>query len=131
MVAASPTDLQRVLDMITESAARLTNAPSAFIRRVDAEGFVRIHSAVGRAQTVREEIEAGYAARGEVYRGRQVSRDFSGGRAIVDCTTIRIDDLEDEATRAEYPRPPSGSSGCEIGLPCTFHWSAQARRSVS
>src|SRR5262245_54285591 len=98
MIASSPTDLQSVLDMITERAAKLCDAADAVMWRVDGE--VRRHVAhFGSIPTA--------SALGE---GRVSDRGTVPGRAIVDCQTIHVHDLQVAA--AEFP----GTRGIALGL---------------
>src|SRR5262249_32590779 len=98
MIASSPTDLQSVLDMITERAAKLCDAADAVMWRVDGE--VRRHVAhFGSIPTA--------SAVGE---GRVSDRGTVPGRAIVDCQTIHVHDLQ--AAAAEFP----GTRGIALGL---------------
>ena len=81
VIASSPTDIQPVLDVVAENAARLCDATDAVIRRIDGD----------KLRTV-----ANYGplpGRGE--RGGLVplDRDTIPGRAIIDRRTLRIDDL--------------------------------------
>src|SRR5499433_3986334 len=89
MIASSPTDLQSVLDMITERAAKLCDAADAVMWRVDGE--VRRHVAhFGSIPTA--------SALGE---GRVSDRGTVPGRAIADRQTIHVHDLR--AAETEFP----------------------------
>ena len=92
VISASPTDVQPVFDAITESAARLCGVADGWI--VLAEGdTLRGVSAVGQL-----------VGQLPVYNARRVplTRESVIGRAILDRTTIHIDDLA-AASEAEYP----------------------------
>src|SRR5262245_44735417 len=81
MIARSPTELQPVLDAITERAAKLCDAADAVMWRVDGE--VRRHVAhFGSIPTA--------SALGE---GRVSDRGTVPGRAIADRQTIHVHDL--------------------------------------
>src|SRR5499433_1353690 len=98
MIASSPTDLQSVLDMITERAAKLCDAADAVLWRVDGE--VRRHVAhFGSIPTASALGESRVSDRGTV-----------PGRAIVDCQTIHVHDLQ--AAAAAFP----GTRGIALGL---------------
>jgi GAF domain-containing protein len=79
-IAASPVDVQRVLDDITEAAARLGEADRALIHRVDGDVMW------GVAQS--GSLPISYAA-----RSRTPDRTSIVGRAIVDRRTVYVDDL--------------------------------------
>src|SRR5262247_3848376 len=98
MIASSPTDLQSVLDMITERAAKLCDAADAVMWRVDGEVRRRV-AHFGSIPTA--------SALGE---GRVSDRGTVPGRAIVDCQTIHVHDLQ--AAAAEFP----GTRGIALGL---------------
>ena len=79
VIASSPTDLQPVLDAVAESAARLCDAPSAFIQRVDGNVMRRVAAYPYPAPLIGEETV--------IDRGRM------SGMAIVDRQTIHVRDM--------------------------------------
>jgi GAF domain-containing protein/anti-sigma regulatory factor (Ser/Thr protein kinase) len=87
VIASSPTNIQPVLDVVAENAARLCEASDALIYR-QAEGRVQLASRFG-------EIPAGYES-------LPITRGFVGGRAIVDRKTIHVHDVSAEK-ETEYP----------------------------
>jgi signal transduction histidine kinase len=88
VIASSPTDIQPVLDAVAESAAKLCNAPSAFIQRVDGDVMRRVAAYPYPAPLIGEETV--------IDRGR------ISGRAIIDRKTIHVDDNA-VATQSEFP----------------------------
>src|SRR4029434_11016094 len=88
MIARSPTELQPVLDAIAERAARLCDADDAVVWRVDGE--------VRRRVAHFGQIPTGSALAAVPDRGGVI------GRAIMDCQTIHVHDLQ--AAEAEFPR---------------------------
>ncbi len=87
VIASSPTDIQPVLDVVAENAARLCEANNAVIMRVDGDGFQRV-------------AQYGDAP---VPLGKQpITRGTTIGRAILDRQTIHVDDLLAQ-TDTEYP----------------------------
>ena len=89
VIASSPTDIQPVLNAVTENAARLCDATDAQIRLVDGN-MVQHVAAYGPMRAT---------------PSRVISRGFTGGRAIVDRRTIHIHDLE-AVREVEYPETP-------------------------
>jgi len=83
VIASSPTDIQPVLDVVAENAARLCDAVDAQIFRVDGNGYR--HVALYGSLPVTE--------RGDV---RPLMRGLVTGRAIIDRQTIHIHDLAAE-----------------------------------
>jgi GAF domain-containing protein len=79
VIASSPTDIQPVLDAIAKSAAKLCNAPSAFIQRVDGNVMRRVAAYPYPAPLIGEET---------VIDIRRTS-----GRAIIDRKTIHVHDM--------------------------------------
>ena len=90
VIASSPTDIQPVLDVVAENAARLCEALNALIYRVDGESLklVAKHGPV--------------PAPAEVL---PISRGLPTGRAVVDRQTIHVRDLA--AERTEFPESQS------------------------
>ena len=93
VIAASPIDLQRVLDTIAEGAARLCDSADALIfqRREDFLTLAAHYGALG-AEAV--------AAIG--FRGQPIDRQSIAGRAVVDRHTIHVDDFA-AAVETEFP----------------------------
>ena len=86
VIASSPTDVQPVLNVVAENAARLCEATDAVITRIDGETFKQV---------------AQFGAIPVVGPSR-ITRDLPIGRAIVDRKTIHVDDLAAEI-ETEYP----------------------------
>ena len=80
MIAASPTELQPVLDAVAEGAARLCEATDVLIDRVDGDV-----------------LEAWWLAYGLYADGAKPAAPLverrPPGRAIIDCQTIHIHDV--------------------------------------
>jgi adenylate cyclase len=89
VISRSPTELQSVLDMVGENAARLCDANNAVIFRLEGKVLRQIAS-YGGIPTTSHPSE-----------GIPVNRDRVTGRAVCDRQTIHVDDLASE-TR-EYP----------------------------
>ncbi len=88
VISSSPTDIQPVLDAVAENAARLCDANDVAIFRVDGD---RLRLAASRGPLP-------YFAVGE---SRRIGRDWVTGRAVVDGTTVHVEDLSTAA--AEFP----------------------------
>ena len=89
VIASSPTDLQPVLNVVAENAARLLQADNAQILRVDGNVF-RVAATYGQLKAF---------APDEV---RPISRGYVTGRAIIDRQTIHVHDLL-ALVDTEYP----------------------------
>jgi PAS domain S-box-containing protein len=87
LISNSP--IQSVLDAVAENAARLCDANSAEIFRLE-DNLLRLAASYGEIPVV---IHA--------YQGVPVNRDTVTGRAACDCRTIHIHDLA--AEEGEYP----------------------------
>jgi GAF domain-containing protein len=88
VIASSPTDIQPVLDVVAENAARLCDASDAIIFRLDGSRFfLAAHSGTHEA------LPAGSAV--------PLGRGFPGGRAVLDKTTIVVSDMT-EAVESEF-----------------------------
>jgi signal transduction histidine kinase len=86
VIASSPTDIQPVLDTVTENAARLCEATDAVISRVDGESLKQV---------------ARFGAM-PVPPPNLINRNSPVGRAIVDKKTIHVHDLAAER-ETEFP----------------------------
>src|SRR5439155_26875675 len=83
VIASSPTDIQPVLDVVAENAARLCDASDAVIQRVDANVLRRVaHYGPIAAMGVGEEMT--------------ISRALLPGRAILDRQALHVHDLATE-----------------------------------
>jgi GAF domain-containing protein len=98
VIASSPTDIQPVLNVIAENAARLCDAIDAQITRID--GDVLFHAARFGSVPVPP-------GRSEISRGNPI------GRAIVDRKTIHVHDL---ATEIETEFPESKARQAATGV---------------
>ena len=92
VIASSPTDIQPVLDVVAENAARLCDATDAQISRVEGDEFMTI---------------ASFGPLPPTYSKRPLDRTFPPGRAIIDRQVIHIPDLE-TVRETEYPGARGG-----------------------
>jgi GAF domain-containing protein len=90
VVADAPADLQRALDLLAESAARLLGATSVWLSRIE-DGRNR-HAAVYPPTT---EMTG---------RGAAFDADSVVGRAQLERRTVHVPDLAEDAAAATYPR---------------------------
>ena len=88
VIASSPTDIQPVLDVVAENAARLCEASDALIYREQGE---HLHLAAKYGSSIPVSAESLPITRGSV-----------GGRTIIDRRTIHVDDVAAEID-TEYP----------------------------
>ena len=86
VIASSPTDLQPVLDVVAENAAKLCEATNASILRVEGENL---------------RLAASYGSLVPVAEQRPLIRTIPGARAIIDRQTIHVHDLQ--AQVEEFP----------------------------
>ena len=89
VIASSPTDVQPVLDIVAENAARLCEATDAAIMRVNGDKFWLVASH-GPNPILRAD------------EGRPITRGRHVGRAIIDRETIHIHDLSSPEAQAEF-----------------------------
>ncbi|HEU4344985.1 MAG TPA: GAF domain-containing protein, partial [Candidatus Binatia bacterium] len=94
VIASSPTDIQPVLDVVAENAARLCDAKDAVIRRIDGDRL-RVVAIYGPMPTAA--IETPITGREPV------------GRAIIDRQTIHVHDVAAEFK--EVPESPHRITG--------------------
>src|SRR4029453_3848004 len=88
VIASSPTDIQPVLDVVAENAARLCEANDALIYRGQGE---RLHLAAKYGSSIPVSAES-----------LPITRGWVGGRTIIDRRTIHVDDVAAEID-TEYP----------------------------
>jgi GAF domain-containing protein/anti-sigma regulatory factor (Ser/Thr protein kinase) len=89
VIASSPTDIQPVLDVIAENAARVCGADNAHIYRIHDDVFHAVADYGPLPKLMSDEDVP-------------VSRESVTGRAIVDRRTIHVHDIESESD-AEFP----------------------------
>jgi two-component system NtrC family sensor kinase len=89
VIASSPTDIQPVLDVVAENAARLCDATDAVIMRSDGDKFWLVASH-GPNPILRPD------------EGRPMTRGRHVGRAMIDGKTIHIHDLASPESQAEF-----------------------------
>src|SRR5262249_15953978 len=95
VIASSPTDIQPVLDVVAENAARLCDASNVLIYRVVDE-TLQLVAKHGR-----------YPAPAALL---PITRGMPGGRAVVDRQTIHVHDIAAEI-ETEFPGTPSRLTG--------------------
>ena len=87
VIASSPTDIQPVLDIVAENAARVCDADDAIIRLVEDNVLRRVAHFGTIPATVAAEIP--------------IDRNSVNGRAVIDSETIHVQDLLE--TEIEFP----------------------------
>ena len=92
VIASSPTDVQPVLNVVAENAARLCEANDAQISRVQGDLFGTV---------------ASFGPLPPTHEKRPLTRTFPPGRAIIDRETIHIPDLE-AVRETEFPDARGG-----------------------
>ena len=88
VIASSPTDIQPVLDVVAENAARVCGAKDAIIFRIEGD-MLQLAASYGTAPRGLE-------------RGLPLSRGTVSGRAVVDRETIHVHDVAAEL-ETEFP----------------------------
>ena len=101
VIASSPTDIQPVLDVVAENAARLCDATDALI--------FRVHGDILR-------LAAKYGTMPVAEADRAIVRGTPGGRAVVDRQTIHVRDLAAEI-ETEYPQYENKSTRTALAMP--------------
>ena len=101
VIASSPTDIQPVLDVVAENAARLCDATDTLIFRIDGD-ILR--------------MAAKYGAMPVAEANRPIIAGTPGGRAVVDRETIHVHDLAAEI-ETEYPQYESTSTRTVLATP--------------
>jgi len=91
VIASSPTDLDRVLNVVAESATRLCEASDAVILRPEGDRLLRLAFHGPREPAFRAEVQSA-----------RIRRTGPPGRAFLDMRTIHIHDLAAEVD-TEYP----------------------------
>ena len=90
VIASSPTDVQPVLDVVAESAARLCDAADANIYRIDGVGY-RLVAAYGSMPIPDRD------------KPRPLIRGLPPGRAMIDRAVVHVDDMMSPEAQAECP----------------------------
>ena len=98
-IASAPTNIQSVLNVVAENAARLCEASSAQVFRFDGN-IMRLAANYGELAASEE---------------RPVSRATVTGRAIVDRKTIHVHDLDESAT--EFPESKAARHQARLATP--------------
>ena len=89
VIASSPTDIQPVLDVVAQNAARLCDAGDAAIWRTDGDKYWLVASH-GSIPVPRSE------------ESRQMTRSIPSGRAMIDRETVHIHDLLSPESLVEF-----------------------------
>ena len=99
MIASAPTDLERVLQAIVETAARLCEAPSGALLEYRAESQRLVPRAVsGRSSVIAERDPSTF----QQSPGSPATHTSAAGHAFVDRRTVHVLDMA-EAVQSEYP----------------------------
>ena len=102
VIASSPTDLQPVLDVIVENAARLCDSNDAQLRLLDERGL-RLAASYGSFPNPVPELAP-------------MSRQILTGRAVIDQQMIHVHDMERER-ETEYPETPMDGTRTVLAMP--------------
>jgi signal transduction histidine kinase len=89
VIASSPTDIQPVLDVVAENAARLCDAHDAIIHRLDGD-------------LLRDAAHYGPISRTADTTQTPLNRDYVAGRAVVDRQVVHVHDMQAELG-VEFP----------------------------
>ena len=113
VIASSPTDIQPVLDVVAENAARLCEASDSVISRFDGRMLQRV--AKYGPIPVPEDIFS------------PASRGHTGGRAVIDKQTVHVHDITAEF-ETEFPesRLMQQSTGARTILATPLLWEDEA-----
>src|SRR6185437_7464815 len=107
VIASSPTDIQPLLDVVAENAARLCGAHDAIIHRLDRD-------------VLHDAAHYGLISRSEDEMQTPVNRDSVAGRAVVDRQFIHVHDIQ-SAPHEEFslskPRAARDGSRSVLGAP--------------
>jgi GAF domain-containing protein len=90
VIASSPTDIQPVLDVVAQNAARLCDASDAAIWRTDGDKYWLVASH-GSIPVPRSE------------ESRPMTRSIPSGRAMFDKETVHVHDILSPDSLAEFP----------------------------
>src|SRR5262249_23408381 len=90
VIASSPTDIQPVLDVVAQNAARLCDASDAAIWRTDGDQYWLVASH-GSIPVPRSE------------ESRPMTRSIPSGRAMFDKETVHVHDILSTDSLAEFP----------------------------
>ena len=102
VIASSPTDIQPVLDVVAENAARLCDSNDAQLRLIEESGL-RLAASYGSFPNPLPEIIP-------------ISRQTVSGRAVTDRQMMHVHDLEPER-ETEYPQAATDGSRTILGMP--------------
>jgi GAF domain-containing protein len=101
VIASSLTDVQPVLDVVAESAARLCEAADANIYRIEDDGYRLVASYGSMVIPVRDTV-------------RPLIRGLPPGRAMIDRDVVHIVDLMSPEAQAEFPEAWSFESPVSV-----------------
>ena len=102
-IASSPTDIQPVLDVVAQNAARLCGATDAQIFRVNGN-VLRLAASHGSIPVLQPDQD------------RPIVRDSPSGRAVIDREVIHIHDMTTPEAQADFPSSRAARSGARTGL---------------
>jgi GAF domain-containing protein/anti-sigma regulatory factor (Ser/Thr protein kinase) len=108
VISRSPTDLQRVLDTIAQSAARLCGADTGLIFRVDGDVYRGVAGTQPRP-------DGSWRTLTDPNPGLPISREHPVGRALVDGAILHLPDLAAVPVE-EMPAAPARGTGARAHL---------------